>query len=47
MGRSRGVTGLVVMIVTWWAMDMAVAQEKTWKECELADRDPDRSIAAL
>ena len=46
MGRSRGVTGLVVMIVTWWAMDMAVAQEKTWKECELADRDPDRSIAA-
>jgi tetratricopeptide (TPR) repeat protein len=34
------------MIVTWWAMDLAVAQDKTWKECELADRDPDRSIAA-
>jgi tetratricopeptide (TPR) repeat protein len=46
MGRSRGVPGLVVMIVTWWAMDMAVAQDKTWNECELADRDPDRSVAA-
>jgi tetratricopeptide (TPR) repeat protein len=34
------------MIVTWWAMDMAVAQNKTWNDCELADRDPDRSIAA-
>jgi len=46
VGRSRGVTGLLVTIVTWWAMDMAVAQDKTWNECELADRDPDRSIAA-
>jgi tetratricopeptide (TPR) repeat protein len=46
VGRSRGVKGLVVMIVTWWAMDMAVAQNKTWNDCELADRDPDRSIAA-
>ena len=46
MSRLRGVPGLVVMVVTWWAMDMAVAQDKTWKECELADRDPDRSIAA-
>ena len=46
MRRSRGVTVLLVTIVTWWAMDMAVAQDKTWNECELADRDPDRSIAA-
>ena len=46
MGCSRGVTGLVVTIFTWLAMDMAVAQDRTWKECELADRDPDRSIAA-
>lgn len=46
MGPSRGVTGLLVTIVTWWAMGMALAQDKTWNECELADRDPDRSIAA-
>ena len=46
MGRSRKITGLVVSIVTLLAMDVAVAQDTTWKECELADRDPDRSIAA-
>jgi len=27
-------------------MDVAVAQDTTWKECELADREPERSIAA-
>jgi tetratricopeptide (TPR) repeat protein len=27
-------------------MDVAVAQNTTWKDCELADRDPERSIAA-
>src|SRR6266446_3092861 len=27
-------------------MGVATAQDRTWKECELADRDPDRSIAA-
>jgi len=27
-------------------MSAAVAQDRTWKECELADHDPDRSIAA-
>jgi S1-C subfamily serine protease len=38
------ITGLVILIVT--SLDVAVAQDTTWKECELADRDPDRSIAA-
>jgi hypothetical protein len=28
------------------AMDMAAAQDRAWKECELADHDPDRSIVA-
>ena len=46
MGRSGEITGLVVSIVTLLAMDVAVAQNTTWKECEFADRDPDRSIAA-
>jgi tetratricopeptide (TPR) repeat protein len=28
------------------ARDTAAAQDRTWKECELANHDPDRSIAA-
>jgi hypothetical protein len=46
VGRSREITCLVVSIITLLAMDVAVAQDTTWKECELADRDPERSIAA-
>jgi tetratricopeptide (TPR) repeat protein len=46
VGRPWEIRGLVVSIVTLLAMDVAVAQDRTWKECELADRDPDRSIAA-
>jgi S1-C subfamily serine protease len=46
LSRSREITGLVVSIVTLLAMDVAVAQNTTWKDCELADRDPERSIAA-
>jgi S1-C subfamily serine protease len=46
VGRSREITCLVVSIVTLLAMDVAVAQDTTWKECELADREPERSIAA-
>jgi S1-C subfamily serine protease len=46
VGLSREITGLVVIIVALLAMDMAVAQDRTWNECELADHDPDRSIAA-
>jgi S1-C subfamily serine protease len=36
--------GLVVAFLS--VMGAAVAQDMTWKECELADRNPDRSIAA-
>jgi len=46
VGRSPGITGLVASIVTLLAMGVAVAQDATWKDCELAARDPDRSIAA-
>ena len=44
LGRSREITGIVV--VTLLAMDLALAQDAAWKDCELANRDPDRSIAA-
>jgi hypothetical protein len=40
VGRHWEIRGLVVSIVTLLAMDVAVAQDRTWKECELADRDP-------
>jgi tetratricopeptide (TPR) repeat protein len=43
---SRKIAGLVGAIVTLLALNRAVAQGTSWKECELADRDPDRSIAA-
>jgi tetratricopeptide (TPR) repeat protein len=46
VGCSREITGLVVSVVTFLAMGVATAQDTTWKECELADRDPDRSIVA-
>ena len=46
MGRSREITGLVASIVTLLAMGAAVARDATWKDCELAARDPDRSIVA-
>ena len=46
LGRSREITSFIISIVTLLAMDVAVAQNTTWKECELADHDPERSIAA-
>jgi S1-C subfamily serine protease len=46
VGRYSEIIGLVVSAVTLLAMDVAVAQDRIWKECELAERDPDRSIAA-
>jgi len=46
MGRFREITGLVASIVTMVTMGVAVARDATWKDCELAARDPDRSIAA-
>jgi tetratricopeptide (TPR) repeat protein len=45
VARLRQIAGLVVMVVAVLAANRAVAQDP-WKECELADRDPDRSIAA-
>jgi S1-C subfamily serine protease len=36
-------TGIVMAGLT---MGAATAQDRTWKECELADHNPDRSIAA-
>ena len=46
MGRSGIMIGLAASMATLLALDVAVAQGTIWKECELADRDPDRSIAA-
>jgi hypothetical protein len=39
VGRYSEIIGLVVSAVTLLAMDVAVAQDRTWKECELAERD--------
>jgi len=44
--RSREITGLVALIVTLLTIGVAVAKDTTWKDCELAARNPDRSIAA-
>jgi tetratricopeptide (TPR) repeat protein len=46
VGRSREITVLVALIVTLLTMGVAGAKDATWKDCELAARDPDRSIAA-
>jgi hypothetical protein len=46
VGHSREIIGLVTSIVTLLAMGVAVAKDATWRDCELAARDPDRSIAA-
>ncbi len=47
VGRSQGIIGLVVSsIVTLLTIGIAVAQDATWKDCELGARNPDRSIAA-
>ena len=46
MGRSREITDSVASIVTLLAIGVAAAKDATWKYCELAARDPDRSIAA-
>ena len=42
--REATRAGLVVAFLL--GVSTAVAQDMTWKECELADRNPDRSIAA-
>jgi tetratricopeptide (TPR) repeat protein len=42
----REITGLLVMLATFLATGIAVAQDRMWKECELGSRDPDRAIAA-
>jgi hypothetical protein len=46
VARLGQITGLVVLLVALLAVDIAVAQDTAWKDCERADRDPDRSIAA-
>jgi S1-C subfamily serine protease len=48
MNRLQQIVMLLglVIIVACSAVDVAVAQDRTWNECELGDRDPDRSIAA-
>jgi tetratricopeptide (TPR) repeat protein len=46
VGHSREITGLVASIVTLLARGVVVAKDATWKDCELAGRGPDRSIAA-
>jgi S1-C subfamily serine protease len=38
--------GAVFFIVNLSAMGTALAQDRTWKECELAEHDPERSIPA-
>jgi S1-C subfamily serine protease len=43
---ARGIIGLIFSIAILAAMNIAVAQDRTWKDCEVADKDPDRSIAA-
>ena len=37
---------LAALIVNLSVMGTALAQDRTWKECELAEHDPERSIAA-
>jgi tetratricopeptide (TPR) repeat protein len=44
VGHSWKIVGLILTIGLW--ADAAVAQDRTLKDCELAGRDPDRSIAA-
>jgi tetratricopeptide (TPR) repeat protein len=40
------VVGAAFVIVNLSAMGTAMAQDRTWNECELAEHDPERSIAA-
>src|SRR5215467_2273160 len=42
----RVLAGFAFVIVNLSAMGTALAQDRIWKECELAAHDPDRSIAA-
>jgi tetratricopeptide (TPR) repeat protein len=42
----RKVAGAAFVIVNLSAMGTALAQDRTWKECELAEHDPERSITA-
>jgi tetratricopeptide (TPR) repeat protein len=40
------VAGAAFVIINLSVMGTALAQDRTWKECELAEHDPERSIAA-
>src|SRR6516225_3013123 len=40
------VAGAAFVIVNLSAMGTALAQDRTWKECELAEHDPELSITA-
>jgi tetratricopeptide (TPR) repeat protein len=44
--KSIALAGLIAWIVTLLGIGVAVAQDTSWKDCELAARNPDRSIAA-
>jgi S1-C subfamily serine protease len=46
VARLTQITGLAVSLVALLVADIAVGQDTAWKDCERADRDPDRSIAA-
>jgi tetratricopeptide (TPR) repeat protein len=39
-------TGAVFLVVNLSAVGAALAQDKSWQECELAEHNPERSIAA-
>ena len=43
---SAMVAGAAFVIVNLSAMGTALAQDRTWKECELAEHDPELSITA-
>jgi tetratricopeptide (TPR) repeat protein len=42
----RKVAGAAFVLVNLSVMSTAVAQDRSWKECELAEHDPERSIEA-
>jgi tetratricopeptide (TPR) repeat protein len=46
IGLVRKVASAAFVIVNLSAIGPALAQDTTWKECELAEHDPERSIAA-
>jgi tetratricopeptide (TPR) repeat protein len=46
LGRSWKILALLGSLLTFLSISAAIAQNTTWNDCELAARDPDRSIAA-